>query len=320
MSEGEGPPSTPAGGRPFPGRPVDAMASPAAVAGSLNTPLGFNRTTAPTAEESAKMRFARHAVSPLPWLAASAALVVATIWAFHWSEFERGAPDPVRSSEWWANVNAVLLPANEVRVASYSQFRMWVTLGILVATALVIAGWIGRLGRNLRPDHAPFGSILPVLALPAWWMLPVTLGITAPGIRSRSDLLVRYLLAFGMLFAQFLLLRWPVLNRIWRAGRLRYDLVSIVLWLPMLIPWSMLLLSTIYSLMVTDDGDSVADSAWRPTDAMADWARALTHATEAGVLALLVVVTACQQIGILRDRAEERARRDELSAAGLPVV
>jgi len=239
----------------------------------------------------------------------AAVAMLAAVWAINWSEVGPGATDIVETSEWWTNVHTVLLPAGEGRLASYSELRMWTAIAILVVTALAIALWIGQIGRNLRPGQSPFGTVLPIVALPAWWVLPLTLGATDAFNRSRGDALLRYLIAFGILFTQFLLLRWPFTNRLWRAGRLPYDLASILLWLPMMIPWSMLLLSTSFTLLVTGDGEDPAESIWRPTEAMADWARTITRATEVGVLLLLIAVSVSQHLGIMKDRKEERDRR-----------
>jgi hypothetical protein len=254
------------------------------------------------------VRYSRHGSTPVPYLIAAAVAMAAAWWAFDWSKVTPGATDPVRSSEWWTNVTAVLLPGEQIRFASYSAMRMWVALALLVLAALTVAVWIGRIGSNLRTSQRPFGSILPIVAFPAWWLLPVTIGMTDGSNRSRADLLLRYLVAFGMLLIQFVLVRWPTLNRIWRAGYLRYDLASVLLWLPMMVPWSMLFLSTSYTALVVENARS-SPSGWYPTVAMVDWARDLTRATGLGVLALLVVVTVAQHIGIRRDRAIDRTRK-----------
>jgi hypothetical protein len=280
------------------------------VSQAIDAQFASGETTASSAEDLVKVRYARHAVSPIAWMVASCIAIVAAFWAIGWSELGRGATNPVETSEWWSNVYRVLQPAGDPRLASYSEFRMWTALVIMVVAAISVALWIGRLGRNLRSAHSPFGVVLPLVALPAWWVLPLTLGATDTSARSRGDALLRYLIAFGILFTQYLLVRWPLLNRIWRAGRLRYDVASILLWLPMLIPWSMLLLSYAFTLLVTGDGENPADSAWRPTVAMVDWADNLTKATEVGIVVLLIVVTVSQHLGITKDRAEERERRD----------
>jgi len=271
-------------------------------------------------EELYHPRYSRNSGTALPYLVASFVLMAAAWWAMRWSTVTAAAPDPVRSSEWWTNITSVLLPGEDFRFASYSYPRMWTALALLMTAAAAIFLWIGRIGSNLRSSQQPFGSVLPLLTFPAWWLLPITIGITTDSDRSREDLLVRFLLAFGMLFAQFLLLRWPLLNRIWRAGQLPHDLGSIALWLPMMIPWSMLFLANAFTLLTVGDDGSVADSSWRPTPAMADWARWTTRATSLALLGLLVVVTITQHVGLARDRATAEASRERSRAERLPLL
>jgi hypothetical protein len=254
-------------------------------------------------------------VVPVPFMIVALATMAAAWWAVEWSKITPEATDPVRSSEWWVNITAVLLPSEfavtgvDTRVGSYSQFRMWVALGLLILAAVTIALWIGRIGNNVRTGHAPFGAFLPIVAFPAWWLLPLTIGITSDTGRSQSDLLLRFLVAFAMLFTQFLIMRWPTLNRIWRAGRLRYDLASIILWLPMMIPWMMFLASTSFTLLVIGEDERFSDSSWQPTPAMLDWARALTIASSVGILLLLIVVSVAQHLGMAQDRVDDNNAR-----------
>ncbi len=307
MSEPETSPGPRGPASAFPRRPGDGIPSPATV---MSTSVGsLEDGTASSGEAFIETRYLRTAVSPLAAMAAAVVAIAAAAWAVDWSKLAPGATDPVLSSEWWLNITSVLLPGEPLRASSFSQSRMWVALSLLMLAAAVLSAWVGRIGRNLRGNEAPFGAVLPLLAFPAWWMLPITLGTTDNVDRSRADFLLRYLVAFGILFTQFLILRWPLLNRIWRAGRLRYDLASIILWLPMMIPWSMIFLSTSFTyLSVGNDGDP-ADSPWVTTVTMYDWARNVTRATNLGIFVLLVVVTVAQHIGIHRDRAEERDRR-----------
>lgn len=322
MSDPEAPPEVRGGPiwRQGPDAPPPAPPGPP---GTVPTPpTQFQGATDPTGREDELYRpsFARDSGSPVPHMVASFVLMAAAWWGLRWSTLTLGATDPVRTSEWWTSVNAVLLPSEDVRFASYSETRMWVALALLLAAAAAIIWWIGRIGSNLRPGQQPFGVILPFLAFPAWWLLPLTIGITSDPSRSRSDLLVRYLVAFGILFAQFLLLRWPTLNRIWRAGGLPYDPVSIVLWLPMMIPWSMFLCSTIFSLLAAGSAGDVNDSAWQPTEAMLDWARTLTRASGVGLLVLLVVVTIVQHRGVAGDRAALEASRQASREGRVPLL
>jgi hypothetical protein len=322
MSDAEAPAEVqggPSWRRNGPGAPAPAPLEPG-MPGPPLQPAVVAGDAAELAEELYHPRYSRNSGTPLPYLVASFVLMGAAWWAMRWSTATPTAPDPVRSSEWWTNVTAVLLPGEDIRFASYSPTRMWVALALLIVAAAAVLTWIGRIGHNLRQTQQPFGSVLPLLALPAWWLLPISIGITSDADRSRSDLLVRFLLAFGILFAQFLLLRWPLTNRIWRAGHLPHDLASIVLWLPMLIPWSMYFLSSAFTLFTVGDRGKVADSSWRPTMAMVDWSRNLSRATGIGLLVLLVVVTVMQHDGLAKDRAAADASRERSRAQRLPLL
>ena len=259
-----------------------------------------------SADELFTARFSRTGRSPIPYGAVALVAAAVAWWAVAQARWDASAPGrPVRS-EWWVNVTAVLLPGQDISLRLYSEQRMWIAIGALVATAVLWAVWIGRIGGNVRQGHGPFGAALPLVALPAWWLLPLALGDTTVAAGSRSELMLRYLIAFAVLFAQFLLLRWPTLNRIWRAGHLPYDLASIVLWLPMMIPWMMIFASNAFTLLaIGDDGDP-ADSVWLPTRAMVDWAQWTTRLTGIGIVALLVVVSVVQHQGLAADR-----RRDD---------
>lgn len=298
--------------------------SPAAVLSTAPPPptyfQGAGGATPGSSDDLFSARYSRNGITPIPFMILAFAAMAAAWWALDWSTIAKGATDPVRSSEWWVNITSVLLPGEDLRAGSYSQFRMWVALALLMLAAGVLALWIGRIGTNVRSGHAPFGAFLPLIAFPAWWLLPVTIGSTGTANRSSSDELLRYLVGFGILFAQFLLMRWPTLNRIWRAGRLRYDLASIVLWLPMMIPWMMVFASSAFTFFIAGGDGKVSDSTWRPTPTMLDWARNITRVTSVGILILLVVVSVMQHIGMARDRADDAAGRQRPSQSGLQPI
>lgn len=270
---------------------------------------GVYGATPGSSNELFAARYSRAGISPIPFLVLALGAMVGAAWTLDWAKLVPGAPDPVHTSEWWTNTTAVLLPGEDLRLGAYSEMRMWVALGVLVTAALLIVLWIGRIGGNLHAGQEPFGSFLPILAFPAWWMLPITVGLTGDGTRSHADTLIRYLVAFGILVAQFLLLRWPTLNRIWRAGRLPYDMASILLWLPNFIPWAMLFLSTSYTYLVIGQDGQLSDSSWLPTTAMLDWARWTSRLSGILFIVLLIVVSIVQQVCMSQDRAADAARR-----------
>lgn len=292
---------------------------PGSTSTQFATPLGV-RELSEIDEDLYHPRYSRNSGTAIPYLIAAFVLMAAAGWAMRWSRLVVGAPDPVRSSEWWTNITGVLLPGEDIRLASYSQPRMWTALALLMLAAAAIFVWIGRIGSNLRTNQRPFGATLALLAFPAWWILPLSLGATTGSDRSREDLLVRFLVAFGILFTQFLLVRWPVLNRIWRAGHLPYDQASLALWLPMMIPWMMYLASNVFTLLAVGIHGSVADSAWQPTANMVEWARWTTRVTGVGTLVLLVVVTVTQHVGLVKDRAAAAASRERSRSERLPLL
>ncbi|MCU1369360.1 MAG: hypothetical protein JWO77_554 [Ilumatobacteraceae bacterium] len=307
------PPPPPSGPHGSPGSMPLTAASPPIYAPGATGPAGVE-------DEPYQPRYARDSGSPLPYMAGSLVLLVLAWLGMRWSAPSAGAGDPVRSSEWWINITAVLLPAEDVRVGAYSETRMWISLALLVLAATAVILWIGRIGSNLRAGQQPFGSFLPIVVFPAWWLLPVTLGITSDGGRSRGDLLVRFLTALAILVIQFLLLRWPLLNRIWRAGALPYDLASILLWLPMMIPWVMLFGSNAYTLLVAGENGRLSDSSWQPTPAMGDWAQGMTRLTSVAILVLLVVVSVIQHGGVAEDRADLEASRARSRSSRMPLL
>lgn len=284
-------------------------AAPAAV--DPDAFAGFGEPAVPRpAGEAPELHYTRSARSPLPYLAVAITAIAVAWWAVAWATQDPPASQPAARSDWWSNAVAVLLPSEpSLAGEAFSTFRMWMALGVLCVAALAVSLWIGRLGRNVRTGEGRFGSLVAVLALPAWWLLPYTVGRSDHGA-SRTDLTIRLLSVVALLLAQFVFLRWALLNRIWRAGHLPYDIASIALWLPNLIPWAMYFASASFTLITMgDDGDSTG-SRWRPTEAMADWATATTRFSALALLVLLVVVSVRQHDALRRDRADDLVAGD----------
>lgn len=298
-----------------------APAAPAA-AGPAPAPGGVLDLDA-EAPRPPTLSYSRHAVTPVPFALAALASIVALLVAVPWAR--RGRPDgdleTLRTlNEVWFSVENLLtarLDGSFLR----SPTKATVVLALSAVVAVAVAAWVARLGRNLPLTEASFGAGFAVLGLPAWWTLALTLGTLDDPSPRRIDLIVRLAFAAGLLVIQYVLVRWGLLNRIWRAGRLPYDQASILLWLPELIPWMMYLGSSITTLVITEDGDLPADT-WRPTPAMVDWGRALSAASTAAILLLLVVVTIRQHVGMAEDRgvdaaAREADRRRRMATGGL---
>jgi hypothetical protein len=293
------------------GRAAPSVDAQLTVAPPPSFALGFGpaRTASPTtAADGSTLVYARRAVTPLPYLAAA---VVATVAA--WVAIHRVAPGSGETgrigSAWYYNLVALIAPWERTSDLVTSRAAEWVTSGLLVLAVGAVVVWIARIGQNVRSGASPFGLVLPLLAFPAWWMLPFTIGSRNLANRTFLDNLTRFALCLALVLAQFVLVRWPALNRIWRAGRLRYDYLSIALWAPMAVPWIMWFASYTFSLASTGEDGHFRDSNWLPTHNMAVWATWTSRACSLGVVALLVAVSVLQHLGIRQDRAAEAERR-----------
>jgi hypothetical protein len=257
--------------------------------------------------------YGRRARTPLPQGAAALSAIVALLAGIAW-----GADDAVRVdgsarlddlNDAWASVSQVLLP-HEAPSTLVTAPRALVVLGLAVVVLVTTTAWVGRIGRNVAVGREPFGAGLALLGLPAWWILPLTLGTTgAARVPSRTDLLLRFALALLIFVPQFLLARWVLHNRVWRAGRLRADYAAIALWAVELVPWALYLFSSLYEQVARREG-STEDLPWEPTQTMLEWGWATSRASLVAIGALLVVVSVRQHLGIASDRraeAEEHA-------------
>lgn len=297
----------PASGGSAPGWPGATAAG--AVPGTVNVGsigLEAERVRPP------KLSYSRHAITPLPYAGAALAAVVALLVADRWatSGTFSGNRDSIKTlNQVWFTVDNLLL----AQLDDVSLLRSTTKGAVVLVLAGIVAGsialWVARLGRNLPLGESSFGVGFALLALPAWWTFPMTVGLFENPSTTRIDALMRLGLAAAILSAQFLLLRWALLNKIWRSGRLPGDLGAIVLWLPELIPWMLFLGSSIFTLAGTGDGEA-PPTAWRPTPAMVDWGQALSKASAVGILVLLVVVSVRQHLGMIEDRRRDQEARD----------
>ncbi|HRW39626.1 MAG: hypothetical protein KDB04_15815 [Acidimicrobiales bacterium] len=256
--------------------------------------------------------YSRHGASPLPHAALAIASVLALWAARTWAvrgDVE-GDRDTLRVlNEIWFTVANLLLPQDRHQDL-VSVTKATVVFGLAAVTIVAVVLWVARLGRNLPLSSTAFGGGLALAGLPAWWTLSLTLG-AYDGLESeRIDLLTRTSLGLAILTAQFLLVRWALLNRAWRAGGLPGDLASILLWLPELVPWAMFFGSSVVTLAATADGER-PETFWMPTQAMTDWGFALSKVCMVAIGVLLCVVSVRQHLGMAQERAAEAALLDE---------
>ena len=149
---------------------------------------------------------------PLPYLVLSLAAMGGAAWALDWAELVPGATDPVRGSGWWTNVDPVLLPGEDLHLTAYSASRMWLALGLLVLAAVLI-GALDRAHRSqpaLRAAAVRFGPAASWRSRPGGSCRSRSASPTRGPARPTPMCMLRYLVAFGILLTQFLLLRWPV--------------------------------------------------------------------------------------------------------------
>lgn len=286
-----------------------AAALPTALPGVVNTGTIDGEAER---DRPPKLSFSRHAITPLPYAGAALASIVALLVALSWATDgtpAADAPDSLRTlNQVWLVVTNLLLVQEDVQllVGVQEATVMLVLAGIVVAA---MALWIGRIGRNLPLGDASFGMGLALLGLPAWWTFSLTAGALDDFDRSRIDAMMRIAVAAGVLVVQFVLLRWALLNKVWRAGRIPGDLGALVLWVPEIVPWSLYLGSSLYTLAATDEGEPPS-TTWQPTEAMVDWGIALSRISLVAIIVLLLVVSVRQHLGIAADRRTDAAARE----------
>ncbi len=141
--------------------------------------------------------------------------------------------------------------------------------------------------------------------------MPMESAVAGDSPTDRSDTLLRYSFTLLFMLAQVGVARSVFANRLWKAGRLRFEWAAALLWVPALAAYGWLLGAWCFTLVEIGD-DGRGHSAWRPTELhgdLADWAGRLSYV---GTFVLLVVVTVRQHLGLQRDRAEDAAFHEEL--------
>lgn len=291
-----------AGGVGF-GRPQPS-ASPATVGGAPGFGGGAPAVAGIRVDIS-KQRYGSHAHTPLPYLAAAAAGLAIAIGVVRWAlETVPGAGRGGLSEGWWSGITLFLLNGQVLGYRGTDHGRLaWALVAMGIATVLVTV-WIRRLGVNARVDAGFFGAVLVLLAIPAWYTLPVTIGNNQDLGLGEARLRLTILLV--VLVAQALFVRWTLSAKSWRAGRLGLPACTFVLWLPLAVADCWYYGSTTVS-MFSVHKDGTGHSKWEPTRAIyrADvWAN---RGTLIVLAVVLVVVTVRQHQGIAQDRADVAA-------------
>jgi hypothetical protein len=255
-------------------------------------------------------RFSRFGRSPLPTMAVAAGSALVALGAFRWMEDGPVTGDSAPPARVVRTFWVVLAQAEDVVPGSHGA-RSWVAMAVALVAAVAVLAWIRRVGQNSRHEAEQFGALLPLVALPQWFWLPLVLPDGNP--TDRSDTLLRYSFTLLFMLAQVGVARSVFANRLWKAGRLRWESFAALLWVPMLLAYGWLLGAWCYTLVEIGD-DGRGRSSWRPTELhedLATWAGRLSYV---GILVVLVVASIRQHVGLQRDRRDDAAFHEELAA------
>lgn len=255
-------------------------------------------------------RYSRFGRSPLPAMALAVGSSLVAWGVFRWMADGPITGDSAPPARLTRTFWVVLAQAEDIVPASHGS-RGWVAMGAALLAAVAVLAWIRRVGQNSRHEAEQFGALLALVALPQWFWLPLVLPDGTP--TDRSDTLLRYSFTLLFMLAQVGVARSVFANRLWKAGRLRFEWAAALLWVPALAAYGWLLGAWCFTLVEIGD-DGRGRSAWRPTELHGDiatWAGRLSYV---GTFVLLVVVSGRQHLGLRRDRAEDAAFHEELAA------
>ncbi len=285
----------PAGGplasRAIPESPASAGSAPAAI-GSV----------AKFHAEPPVFAYARHAKSPLPYLAAAVVAGSASVLVVRW------AVQPVNfgrqggwSLQWWDRVAVFFLQAENLHGLGADHARLAWASAILLLLGISLVLLTRRIGQNSKADEGYFGAILATCSLFAWWDLPSVIGHQSPAYGEER---FRLALAAMLVLIQFIFARWAFAHKLWRSGGLPLEPIAFLLWVPQLVATFWYAGSLAYTkLAVGKHGHH--HSPWRDTPAIDRLWQWSTRGTGAAIAVLIVVVTVIQHVGIRADRAAE---------------
>lgn len=286
------------------------VGSPAAAAPEVSSPSAFRVEHAslgapPSRFDSFSSHFASTARTPLPEMVGSVIVMGATFGIIRWALTGVSQPSRGLSVTWWDVVTAFTLQDRRLGINGTDGARLWWAGGAMLLSLLVLIAWTRRIGVNNRSSDRYFGAVLPFLALPGWWILPLITPV-GRGV-DRTESITRVAIVVLLLMSQALFTRWIFVHKVWRSGDLPVDPAALFLWVPMLVAGVWYYGSALWTIVARGENGR-GHPGWQPTETME---RALSWAIRGTGIALLVVliaVSVVQHLGIRRDRIAHDVR------------
>ncbi len=281
-----------------------ASPSPAVVVPEATSPSAFRVEDAslgapPSRFDSFSSHYTSTARTPLPEMVAAIAVLASTFFVIRWALTTVGQPSRGPSTTWWDIVTAFTLQDRRLGINGADGARLWWAMGAMILSLLVLIAWSRRIGVNNRSSDRYFGAVLPLLALPGWWVLPL---ITPMGRGiDRTESITRVAIVVLLLVSQALFTRWIFVHKVWRSGDLPVEPVALLLWAPLLVAGGWYYGSALWTIVARGD-NGFGHSGWRPTETMGRALSWATRGTGIALLAVLIAVTVVQHVGIRRDR------------------
>ncbi len=237
--------------------------------------------------------------TPLPEMVAAVAVMASTFFIIRWALTDVSNPSVGPSTTWWDLVTASILQDRRLSIVDTDGGRVWWAVGAMILSLLVLVLWSRRIGVNNRASGRYFGAVLPLLALPGWWILP----LIVPEGRSpdRNEAITRLAITVLVLVSQALFTRWVFVHKVWRSGELPFEPAALLLWVPLAVAGAWFYGAQLWTI-VAQGADGRGHSGWRPTETMQRGVSWATRGTGIALLVVLIAVTVVQHAGIRRDR------------------
>lgn len=256
------------------------------------------RTSRYGANQGQDTTFVASAKSPAPYAAVAAVLVAASVFV------TRSITDD-KAREWsfaYSIVNSTIFPTGwtlRLRETYGNEARVSSVLAIIALVSLIVLS--GRIGRNLKLVDRPFSGALAAMALPLWFVLPMMVGLGDTGaIGSYGEGVFRIVLSLLIICATGLIqVVWTA--RVWAAGKLPQEGLSLLVSLPYVLGTIANLLAITVSVIAAGE-DGSGKSPWYPTYTLQRFAEIGGYVTALATVVLLLVVAARQHLIITAER------------------